>query len=73
MEEIYKIVAKLENKKHSSKVYHLEEALSKKGLILKIYDNSRIQYYQKEHDILTNLNNTYQTNEEKDFLLCIKI
>ena len=72
MEEIYKIVDQLENKKHSSKVYHIEEVLSKKGLILKIYDNSRIQYYQKEHDILTNLDNNYHTNEEKDFFILYK-
>ena len=72
MEEIYKIVAQLENKKHSSKVYHIEEVLLKKGLILKIYDNSKIQYYQREHDILTNLDNNYHTNEEKDFFILYK-
>ena len=73
MEGNYLIIDELGKKNiHSLRVYRLEEVDSKKELILKVYDNSRSEYYQNEHDILANLNNKYPSNEQNDFLIMYK-
>ena len=73
MEGNYLIIEELGKKNiHSLRVYRLEEVDSKKELILKVYDNSRSEYYQNEHDILANLNNIYPSNEQTDFFIMYK-
>ena len=73
MEGNYLIIDELGKKNiHSLRVYRLEEVDSKKELILKVYDNSRSEYYQNEHDILANLNNIYPSNEQTDFFIMYK-
>ena len=73
MEGNYLIIDELGKKNiHSLRVYRLEEVDSKKELILKVYDNSRSEYYQNEHDILAKLNNNYPSNEQTDFFIMYK-
>ena len=75
MEGNYRIILKLEEKDHihSNEIYRLEEINTRKELIAKLYDNSRINFYQTEHDILSNLDIIYSPQEESPFFLMFKI
>ena len=51
------------------KIYIIQENISKKELIVKIYENPRHIYYKSESDILRLLNENYSSDENKFFVM----
>ena len=51
------------------KIYIIQENISKKELIVKIYENSRHIYYKSESDILRLLNENYSSDENIFFVM----
>ena len=71
MEENYKIdEVPLGRNKHSY-VYVIQGNISKKEFIVKIYDNSRIIYYNNETNVLLLVNQNY-ANKNDDFFIIFK-
>ena len=69
MEENYKIDDVPLGKNKHSYVYIIQGLFSQKEFIVKIYDNSRIIYYNNETNILRLLHQRYANKKEVDFFL----
>ena len=69
MGDNYKIInIQLGQDKHS-KVYFLTENNSRNKYIVKIYENSKYIFYENETNILSIINNIYENQENKYFLM----
>lgn len=73
MEKKYKITSQRKGKDFHSKVYLLEELLSGKELIVKIYEKSRLKYYQREKMILDYIHyKKNDLNNKNDYFIMYK-
>ena len=64
MEESYQIITNQLGKDQHSKVYKIKGYNSGIELIIKIYEKSRLIHYNNETNILTLLNQSYNTNDK---------
>ena len=72
IEEDYQILkSELGRNKHS-KVYLIEGNITRKKLIVKIYDNSQIKHYKNEKNILDNLNEILSGKDSNIFFIMYK-
>ena len=72
MEESYRIITNQLGKDQHSKVYKIKGNHSGIELIIKIYEDSRLIHYNNETNILTLLNNSYNTNDNNNIFIMFK-
>ena len=72
MEESYHIISNQLGKDQHSKVYKIKGYHSGIELIIKIYEDSRLIHYNNETNILTLLNNSYNTNDNNNIFIMFK-